>query len=114
MYVLNCFSHVRLFAILWTVACQAALSVGFSRQDYWSGLSCPHPGDLPHPGIEPMSLTSPVLAGEYSVKMHMPISRRGKSTESIIGVAHGWMEEGIGGGGVITNGYQITLGGDGK
>ena len=61
-----------------------------------------------------MSLTSPVLASEYSVKMHMPISRRGKSTESIIGVAHGWMEEGIGGGGMITNGYQITLGGDEK
>ena len=61
-----------------------------------------------------MSLTSPALAGQYSVKMHMLISRRGKSTESIIGAAHGRMEEGIGGGRVITNGYQITLGGDEK
>ena len=39
----------------WTVACQAPLSMGFSRQEYWSGLSCPSPGDLPDPGIEPAS-----------------------------------------------------------
>ena len=47
---------------LWTVACQAPLFVGFSRQEYWSGLPCPPPGDLPHSGIEPASLMSPVLA----------------------------------------------------
>ena len=46
------FSRVRLFATLWTVARQAPLSMGFSRQEYWSGLSFPSPGDLPHPGIE--------------------------------------------------------------
>ena len=40
----------------WTVARQAPLSMGFSRQEYWSGLPCPHPGDLPDPGIEPRSL----------------------------------------------------------
>ena len=57
------FSCVRLFAILSTVAHQAPLSVGFSRQEYWSGLSCPPPGDLPNPGIEPTSLKSPALAG---------------------------------------------------
>ena len=39
----------------WTVACQASLSVGFSRQEYWSGLPLPSPGDLPNPGIEPKS-----------------------------------------------------------
>ena len=51
---------------LWTLACQAPLSMGFSRQEYWRGLSCPSPGDLPHPGIEPVSLTSPALAGWFS------------------------------------------------
>ena len=48
------FSHVRLFAA-WTVAYQASLSMGFSRQEYWSGLPFPSPGDLPNPGIEPGS-----------------------------------------------------------
>ena len=48
-YVLSHFSCVQLFQILWTVACQAPLSMGFSRQEYWSGLSCPPPGDLPNP-----------------------------------------------------------------
>ena len=43
---------------LWTVACQAPLSMGFSRQEYWGGLPCPSPGDLPHQGIEPASLAS--------------------------------------------------------
>ena len=61
--VLSHFSSVRLFATLWTVACHAPLSVGFSRQEYWSGLPCPPPGDLPDPGTEPLSLTSPALAG---------------------------------------------------
>ena len=45
----------RLFVILWTVAHQAPLSMGFSRQEYWSGLPFPSPGDLPDPGIEPRS-----------------------------------------------------------
>ena len=47
------FSRVRLFATPWTVARQAPLSMGFSRQEYWGGLPCPPPGDLPDPGIEP-------------------------------------------------------------
>ena len=46
-------SHVRLFATPWTVAYQAPPSMGFSRQEYWSGLPFPSPGDLPNPGIEP-------------------------------------------------------------
>ena len=49
-------SHVRLFATLWTVACQAPPSMGFSRQEYWSGLPFPPPGDLPDPEIEPRLL----------------------------------------------------------
>ena len=48
-------SRVQLFATLWTVAHQAPLSMGFSRQEYWSGLPFPSPGDLPSPGIEPGS-----------------------------------------------------------
>ena len=55
-------SHFRLFVTLWTIANQAPLSMGFSRQEYWSGLPCPPPGDLPNLGIEPSSLTSPELA----------------------------------------------------
>ena len=56
------FSCVRLFVTPWTVAHQAPLSIGFSRQEYWSGLTCPPSGDLPNPGIEPASLMSPALA----------------------------------------------------
>ena len=52
-YMLSCFSPVQLFVIPWTVACQAPLSIGLSRQEYWGGLPCPPPGDLPNPGIEP-------------------------------------------------------------
>ena len=48
-------SCVQLFATPWTVAHQAPLSMGFSRQEYWSGLPCPPPGDRPNPGIEPRS-----------------------------------------------------------
>ena len=48
-----------------TVAHQAPLSIGFSRQESWSGLPCLFPGDLPHPGIKPASLRSPALAAEF-------------------------------------------------
>ena len=64
MHVLNC-SVVSDSATPWTVAPQAPLTVRFSRQDSWSGLPCPFPGDLPHPGMEPTSLRSPVLAGGF-------------------------------------------------
>ena len=63
--MLNHFSHVRLCATLWTVAHQAPLSMGFSKQEYWSQLPCPSPGDLPDPGIELSSLTSSALAGGF-------------------------------------------------
>ena len=49
-------------ATIWAIACQAPLSVGFSRQEHWNGLPFPSLGDLPHPGIEPMS---PALAGGF-------------------------------------------------
>ena len=52
MSIVKSLSHVRLFATLWTVACQAPPFMGFSRQEYWSGLPFPSPGDLPNPGIE--------------------------------------------------------------
>ena len=52
---LKSLSRVRLFATPWSVAYQAPLSMGFSRQEYWSGLPFPSPGDLPDPGIEPGS-----------------------------------------------------------
>ena len=56
------FSCVWLFVTPWTVACQAPLSMRFSRQEYWSGLPFPPPGDLPDPGIKPASRMSPALA----------------------------------------------------
>ena len=55
MHTLSRFSRVRLFATLWAAAHQAPLSMGFSRQEYWSGLLCPSPWDLSDPGIEPES-----------------------------------------------------------
>ena len=61
--VLSHFSHVQLFATLWTAASQAPLSMGFSKQEYWSGLPCPPPWALPNSGIEPIPLISPVQAG---------------------------------------------------
>ena len=61
--VLSHFSCVRLFSIPWSVACQAPLSMEFSRQEYWSGLPCPSPGDLSNPEIEP---GSPALQADSS------------------------------------------------
>ena len=59
--MLSHFSCAQLFVILWTVACQALLSMGFSRQEYWSGLPCCPPGDLPDPGIKPVPPASPAF-----------------------------------------------------
>ena len=64
-YVLSCFNYVWLFATLWTIAHQSALSMGFSRQEDWSGLPWPPPGDLPDPGFKPSSLMFPALAGRF-------------------------------------------------
>ena len=66
-------SRARLFATLWTVAYQAPLSMGFSRQEYWSGLPFSSPGDLPNPGIEPRSpaLQADALPSEPPGKTQM-------------------------------------------
>ena len=61
------FSQVRLFVIPWTIACQAPMSMEFSRQECWSGLPFPPPGDLPTPGIEP---TSPALQADSLLLSH--------------------------------------------
>ena len=58
-------SRLRLFAALWTAAHQASLSMGFSRQEYWSGLPCLPPGDPPDPGMEPTASAVPVLASGF-------------------------------------------------
>ena len=63
--MLSHFSSVQLFVTLWTIAHQAPLSMEFSRQEYWSGLPCPPPGDLPNPGIKPKPLGSPASAGRF-------------------------------------------------
>ena len=65
MCVLSHYSCVRLFATPWTVDPWASLFMGFSRQEYWSGLPCPPPEDLPDPGIEPTSLMSPASVGGF-------------------------------------------------
>ena len=71
-YVLSCFSHVWLFEALWTVACQAPLSMGFSKQESWSGLPCPPPGNLSHPGVETASRAAPALLVDS-----LPLSHQG-------------------------------------
>ena len=65
-------SHVQLFATLWTAAPQAPLSMGFPRQEYWSGLPFTPPGDLPDPGIKPTSPVSPALQVDS-----LPLSHQG-------------------------------------
>ena len=70
--MLSCFSCVRLFVTLWTIVCQAPLSMGFSRQEYWNKLPCPPPGDLPDPAIKPMAPAAPALQ-----EVSLPLSHRG-------------------------------------
>ena len=81
-------SRVLLFATLWTVARQAPLSMGFSRQEYWSGLPFPSPGDLPNPGIEPgfPALQADALSSEPPGKPNKDRGKKiriGKTTSSI-------------------------------
>ena len=72
-YVPSCFSCVWLFVTLWTVAHQSPLSMGFSRQQYWSGLPCPSPGDLPNAGIEPVSPEASALQVDSLLLSHQGI-----------------------------------------
>ena len=65
LLLFSCWVMSNSFAAPRTVARQASLSMGFSRQEYWSKLPFPSPGDLPYPGIKPMSPESPVLAGRF-------------------------------------------------
>ena len=69
LLLLSCFSRIQLFVTLWTVACQAPLSMEFSRQEYWNLLPCPPARDLPDPGIEPRS---PALQADS-----LPLSHQG-------------------------------------
>jgi len=64
-FLIYCFSHVQLSVTPWTVAYQASLSMGFSRQEYCSGLTFPSPGGLPNSAIEPWPLKSPAVAGGF-------------------------------------------------
>ena len=77
LLLLSHFSRVRLCETLCTAACQAPPSLGFSRQEYWSGLPCPSPGDLPDPGIEPRS---PVLPADS-----LPAEPQGKPKNTGVG-----------------------------
>ena len=78
-YVLSHFSCVQLIGTLWTVAHQALLSMGFSRQEYWSGLLCLPPEDLPNPGIK---LSSPVYPDGQACSL--PLASPGKPPLSIL------------------------------
>ena len=89
--MLNCFSHVQLFLTLMTIACQVPLSMVFRRQEYWSGLPCPPPGDHPNPGIEPTSLRYPALVYRFFITsaplevlsyVYFITKRKGKNEEN--------------------------------
>ena len=80
VHVLSC---IQLFATPWTVARQAPLSTEFPRQEYWSGLSFPSPGDLPDPGVEPTSLVSPALAGRFFTTVPCEKSSHFETLENI-------------------------------
>ena len=92
--VLSRFSHVRLFVTLWTVAHQVPLSMGFSRQEYWSGLPFPSLGDLPNPRIELVFLMSPSLIDEFfttpgkvlyhTTGVKMKVKQRGEGLLSVL------------------------------
>ena len=69
-WMLGRFSHVQLFATPWTVPHQAPLSMQFSRQEYWSRLPFPSPGDFPDPGVSPMSPASPALQADSLLLSH--------------------------------------------
>ena len=84
MLSLKLLSCVQLFATPWTVAYQAPLSMGFSRQEYWSGLPFPPPGDLPNPGIKPRSpeLQADALPSEPSGEPLADYAAAAKSLQS--------------------------------
>ena len=82
MCMLSHFNRVQLFVTLWTVTYQASLSMGFSRQEYWSGLPCPPPGDLSNPGIEPVS----PMPNPHWQAGALPLAPPGKSLLGLRGI----------------------------
>ena len=83
--MLSHFSNVRFFVTLWTIAHQAPVSMGFSRQEYWSGLPCSPPGDLPNREIRPESPPTPELQADYLLLSHQ--GRQSDAYLSLIGPA---------------------------
>ena len=88
--ILSHFSPVSIFGTPWTVARQALLPMGFSRQEYWCGLPCSAPQDLPDPGIKPTYLMAPALAGGFfttsttwEAKQHSPKEEKKKDSRKI-------------------------------
>ena len=77
--MLSCFSRVQLFDIPWTRARKAPLSMGFSSQEYWSGLPFPPPGELLESGIQPSTPVSPTLQADS-----LPLSHRGSLNSPLI------------------------------
>ena len=74
-------NHVQLFVTPWTVAHQALLSMAFSTQEYWSGLPCPPPRDLPDPGIKPSCLMYPVLAFTINATWEKKVKKNKQKTK---------------------------------
>ena len=114
--MLSCSSCARLFATPWTVTHQAPLSVGYTRQECWSGLPCPLPGGLPNPGMEPepMSLMSPALTGRFFTTRKQKQSRSVMSDSSRSqGLSHPWDSPGKNTGGgchALFQGIFLTQG----
>ena len=71
-------SHVQLFMTVWTVGCQAPLSMGFSREEYWSELPCLPQGDISNPGIEPASSVAPELQADSLSPSHWGSPKEGE------------------------------------
>ena len=89
--MLSHFNHVRLFVTPWTIAHQIPLSTGFSRQEYWSGLPCPPPEDLPNQRIEPVSPASPALQADSLLLSHQGNLNSGVHVSLPVTVSSGYM-----------------------
>ena len=79
--MISYFSHVQVFVTLWTIACQAPLSMGFSRQEYWSELPCPPPENHLDPGIKPIS---PALQGILDLLSHLGSAKGGINASKML------------------------------
>ena len=88
--VFSHFSRVRLFATLWTVAHQPPLSIGLSRQEYWSGLPCLPPGDLPNPGIKPLSPVALTLQVDSLLLSHWESPQTIKAQANLTPTSRPW------------------------